>query len=208
MLAATLLDPKQRDENTPGSKRRGSSTYHSEKKKRLEDNGIDMKASVLLQKDSKKLCNGLLEEQRGPTLFPCYPASKLEDLLERVHELNKARLRRDVMPWVVLSAENLHFSSVIDREYVADEVDTEWIQYETMGLSRPKPDTTAGLKRSACSGEDEATLQNYSSAQRPYLFTPDLAFPFLMCEAKTGKIGLDNADTQNIHRASIAIGAI
>ncbi|KAK3670786.1 hypothetical protein LTR78_009358 [Recurvomyces mirabilis] len=194
--------------SAPGSKRRGSSTHPSEKRKRLEENGIYMKASVLLKKESKKMCEDLLKGRQGPTLFPCYPASKLEDVLDRVHELNEARLQRDVMPWVVPSAENLHFSGAIDRDYIGEEVDTEWIRCETMGSSRPKPDFTAGLKRSAFSDEEDTKLQNYSTAQRPYLFTPDLVFPFLICEAKIGRIGLDNADTQNIHSASIATRAI
>ncbi|KAK3669118.1 hypothetical protein LTR78_011016 [Recurvomyces mirabilis] len=112
------------------------------------------------------------------------------------------------MPWVVPSAENLHFSGVIDRDYIGEEVDTEWIRCQTMGSSRSKPDFAAGLKISAFSGEEDTKLQNYCTAQRPYVFTPDLAFPFLICKAKTGRIGLDNADTQNIHSASIATRAI
>lgn len=192
----------------PSSKRRGSSTHPSEKRKRLEENGIYMKASLLLKGESKKACAELLEGQQKPSLYPCYPASELEVVLDRVHELNEARLQRDVMPWVVPSAENLHFSGVIDRTYIGEEVDTEWTRCETMGSSRPKPDFAAGLKRSAFSADEDSKLQNYSTAHRPYLFTADLTFPFLICEAKTGRVGLDSADTQNIHSASIATRAI
>lgn len=168
-----------------------------------------MKGSVLLKKESKEFCERLCTKgQEEPSLFPCYPASRLEDVIERAHELNEARLQRDIMPWVVPSAENLHFSGAIDRDYIGEEIDTEWGRCETMGSSRPKPDFTAGLKRIAFSAAEDNKLNNYGTAQRPYLFTPDLTFPFLMCEAKTGRVGLDNADTQNIHSASIAARAI
>lgn len=167
-----------------------------------------MKTSALLREESKKFCEGLLRGQHRPTLFPCYPASKLDHVLERVHELNEARLQRDIMPWIVPSAENLHFSGAIDRDYIGEEVDTEWSRCETMGASKPKPDFAAGLKRSAFSTEENVKLQNYCTVQRPYLFTRYLAFPFLMCEAKTGMVGLDQADTQNVHSASIATRAI
>ncbi|TKA61583.1 hypothetical protein B0A55_13560, partial [Friedmanniomyces simplex] len=38
--------------------------------------------------------------------------------------------------------------------------------------------------------------------------TPNLSFPFLVCEAKTGQIGIDQAESQNIHSASIAVRAV
>lgn len=51
-------------------------------------------------------------------------------------------------------------------------------------------------------------MENYGTPQRPFYFTPNLCFPFLICEAKTGRVGLDLADTQNLHSASIATRAI
>ena len=38
--------------------------------------------------------------------------------------------------------------------------------------------------------------------------TDDIFFPFLTCEAKCGKEGLDTADRQNAHSASIAVNTI
>ena len=151
-----------------------------------------MKGSVLLKKESKQFCERLCTtEQAKPAFFPCYPASKLDAVIERKHEVNEARLQRDIMPWVVPSADNLHLSGAIDRDYIGEEVDTEWIRCEIMGSSRPKPDFTAGLKRCAFSPAEDNKLNNYATAQRPSLFTPDLTFPLPMCEAKTGRAGLD-----------------
>ncbi|KAK4551549.1 hypothetical protein LTR86_011112 [Recurvomyces mirabilis] len=200
--------PKQDTTSAQSSKRKSSSTHHSEKQKRLEENGIYMRTSVLLQEESKEFCEELLERQHEPLAFPCYPARKINDVLERIRELNEARLQRDIMPWVVPSAENLHFSNVIDHGYIGEEINAEWVRCETMGSTRPKPDFAVGLNLSAFSSDEADKLQNYGTPQQPYLFTPLLSFPFLICEAKTGRTGLDYADTQNLHSASIATRAV
>ncbi|KAK0836804.1 hypothetical protein LTS02_018073 [Friedmanniomyces endolithicus] len=77
-----------------------------------------------------------------------------------------------------------------------------------MGVSRPKPDFTVGLRRTAFQNDELRKLENYATPQGPFYLTPDFCSPFLMCEAKTGRIGIDQADTQNIHSASIAVRAM
>ncbi|OQN95145.1 hypothetical protein B0A48_18858 [Cryoendolithus antarcticus] len=114
----------------------------------------------------------------------------------------------DVTPWVVPSAENLFFSGVPGLDGIGGEINAEWVRCEPMGLSRPKPDFTVGLRRSAFRNEELEKLENYGTPQNPFYFTPDLSFPFLICEAKIGRIGIDQADTENIHSASIATKAI
>ncbi|KAK0853120.1 hypothetical protein LTS02_012053 [Friedmanniomyces endolithicus] len=190
------------------TKRRSSSTHHSERQQRLEQNGIYMKTSALLQKASKHLCNTLLMGDRSPSQHPCYPVERTDEVLERLHLLNEARLQRDVTPWLVPSAEHLYFSGCAELGDIGEEIQAEWVRCESMGASKPKPDFAVGLQRSAFNDGELSKLENHATPQAPFLFTPNLAFPFLICEAKTGQIGLDKADTQNIHSASIAVRAI
>lgn len=192
----------------PSSKRKSSSTHHSDKQQRLEQNGIHMKSSILLRRESKQFCNQLLEGNHEPIGYPCYPVEKIDDVLDRINSLNEARLQRDVTPWVVPSAENLFFSGIAGLECIGEEINAEWVRCQPMGLSRPKPDFAAGLRRPAFRIEELEKLENYGTPQKPFYFTPDLCFPFLICEAKTGRIGIDQADTQNMHSASIATKAI
>ncbi|TKA72809.1 hypothetical protein B0A55_09527 [Friedmanniomyces simplex] len=190
------------------TKRRSSSTHHSERQQRLEQNGIYMKTSALLQRASKQLCNDLLAGDRSPDQHPWYPVERTNEVLERLHVLNEARLQRDVTPWLVPSAEHLYFSGCAELGYIGEEIQAEWKRCEPMGGSRPKPDFVVGLQRSAFEDEELCKLENYATPQRPFLFTPNLSFPFLVCEAKTGQIGIDQADSQNIHSASIAVRAV
>ena len=175
---------------------------------RLAKNGIYMRASALMQRTSKDLCSSFLEGDRTPSQYPCYPPEQIPNILERIQDLGEGRLRRDITPWVVPSAENLFFSGEITLDYIDEEIQADWTRCATMGGTRPKPDYTAGLSRTAFTEEEIGILENYTSFERPFLFTPNLCFPFLMCEAKIGYEGLDEADRHNIHSASIAVGAI
>lgn len=77
-----------------------------------------------------------------------------------------------------------------------------------MGHTRPKPDYAAGLLLKAFTGEEIQKLNNYTTAISPVYFTPELCFPFLVCEAKAGERGFDKADCQNVHSGAIAVNAI
>lgn len=189
-------------------KRKSTSLHHSDCLERLAENGIYMRASALMQRSSKDLCFSFLEGDRTPTQYPCYPPEQLDNVLDRIQCLNEARLQRDITPWIVPSAENLYLSGEITPDYIGEEIQAEWTRYATMGSTRPKPDYTAGLLRKAFTKEEIEKLQYNVSFERPWLFTPNLCFPFLMCEAKTGLEGIDKADRQNMHSASIAVRTI
>ena len=182
--------------------------HHSDCLKRLAENGVYMKASALIQKSSKDLCRKFMAGDRTPSQYPCYPPEQVSNVLERIQGLNEARLRRDITPWVVPSAENLRFNGQAISNDIGEEIQEKWTRCATMGSTRPKPDYTAGFLKTAFTKDEIEKLQNYASIERPFLFTSTLCYPFLICEAKTGQFGMDNADQQNIHSASIAVKAI
>ena len=190
------------------SKRKSASKHNSDRLQRLAENGIYMKASALAQRTSKDLCSSFLAGDRTPSQYPCYPSEQVPNVLERIQSLNEGRLQRDITPWVVPSAENLFFSGEITLDYIGEEIQQVWSRCAPRGGTVPKPDYTAGLLQTAFTQEEIEKLQNYASFEKPFFFTPNLCFPFLICEAKTGLDGLDKADRQNIHSASIAVGAI
>ena len=161
-----------------------------------------------MRKQSKQMCDQLLEGNRAPVSFPGWPAIRRRDVMERVQSLPEGRIQRDVLPIVVPSAENLHFCGESGLELLGDEIQTEWTRCAPMGSTRPKPDYVAGLRRKAFSKEIFEQLRNYATPFRPFLFTPDICYPFLIAEAKTGDEGLAKADRQNIHSAGIAIRSI
>lgn len=112
------------------------------------------------------------------------------------------------MPWIVPSAEDLYFLGELGTDYLADEYDALWDKCNLMGSTQPKPDYTAGLSCNAFSEEEMHKLENYARPSHPFRVTANLLFPFLVCEVESDNMGLNRADRQNIHSASIAVRAI
>ncbi|KAI9777639.1 MAG: hypothetical protein M1835_005190 [Candelina submexicana] len=192
----------------PSSKRRSESTHRSQVLERLADHGIFMESSNLIQKDSKSLCQEYLKGNRKTVKTSVFTAKEFAEVLIRVRELNEPRIVRDVTPWIVPSAEVLWFRNELKLDYIGDALSVEWTPCATMGGKKPKPDYIAALRSSAYTKEEIDKLENYAQPKRPFRFTPELSYPFLMCEGKPGTVGLNEADRQNIHSASIAVQAI
>ena len=192
----------------PSSKRRSESTHRSQVLKRLADHGIFMESSRLIQKDSKTLCQEYLEGNRRTVKTSVFTSEEFTKVLERVRDLNENRIVRDVMPWIVPSAEVLRFRNELKLDYIGDGLNVEWTRCTTMGNTKPKPDFIAALLSSAYTQEEIDKLENYARPDRPFWFTPELSYPFLMAEGKPGAVGLNEADRQNIHSSSIAVRAI
>ncbi len=195
-------------DETASKKRKTDSTHRTSTVKRMAMHGVFMQNSKLIQKDSKSLCEEYMKGDRTTVKSSVFTAEGFSRVLERVRNSNEARITRDVTPWIVPSAEVLYFCDELKLDYIGDELNAEWIRCATMGGKRPKPDYIAGLLQTAFTEEEIDKLENYARPDRPFRFTPELSFPFLMCEAKTGEVGLNEADRQNIHSASIAVRAI
>lgn len=184
------------------SKRRSSSIHRSELKRRRAEQGVFMTKSPHLSNESKDLCENLLGENHIFISCTGYPERELFSVLERVQWLNKTRVQRDVMPRVVPPAEILHFHGEPGLSLISEDLNALWCYCE------PKGGYTAGLAPEAFTAEETRKLQNYSSTKRPFLFTPDICFPFLTCEAKSGDQAMSRAQSQNINNGSIAVNAI
>jgi len=61
---------------------------------------------------------------------------------------------------------------------------------------------------SAFTDDEVERLKSYTAPGKATLFTGKLYFPFLTCEVKCGENGLNIADRQNAHSASMAVDAI
>ena len=205
--ALWLHDFGMADEN-PSKRRKSETTHRSSILRQLAEHGISMENSKLVHKDSKELCNKLLKGKRTSAKTSIFTREQFAEVLERVRDLNEPRIVRDVTPWIVPSAEILWFLNELELDYIGDGLSVEWTRCATMGSKKPKPDYIAALSKQAYSQEEIDKLENYITSERLFWFTPELSFPFLVCEAKPAAVGLNEADRQNIHSASIAVRAI
>ena len=175
---------------------------------RLAAEGIFTRSSSLIQPSSKEYCKTLSQGNRAAPEFISIPRDKFFEILDRVQNLNEARLQRDLMPWIVPPAEVLFSCGELKIDYLGDEVQADWTRCATMGGTRPRPDYTAGLLPKAFTKDETLKLNNYATPTSPVYVTPELCFPFLICEAKTGERGLNEAERQNVHSGAIAVNAI
>jgi len=76
-----------------------------------------------------------------------------------------------------------------------------------MGGPKPRPDFAAGVSSSAFT-EEISKLKNHTSWERATLFTDDMYFPFLLCEAKSGDQAMNRADRRNAQSGSMTVSAI
>lgn len=195
--------------NLPSNKCKGDFTHRCERMKRLEDNGVFMGGSGPLQESEETLLRDLLMGNRVPAGQDCpFPLENLSIVINRTQHSNKSRIRRDISPWLIPSAELLFFCGELAADYIGEEVNGLWTRCATMGGTQPKPDYTVGLSPSSFTPDEFEKLINYSTPTKPVHVTPGLCFPFLICEVKTGEKGFGEADRQNIHSASIAVRAI
>ncbi|KAK5311274.1 hypothetical protein LTR93_011779 [Exophiala xenobiotica] len=146
-----------------------------------------------------------MEEMKGRALVS---ESSKTLFWDRVRTRNECKIIQDLTPLLVPSPEHLYASGHQDFEHIREELSVEWTRSKTLGGPRPKPDRAIGLGDLAFTEEEKAKLKNHTSFERATLFTDHLYFPFLLCEIKRGFEGLDRADRQNMHSASIAADAI
>ncbi|WPG98973.1 Hypothetical protein R9X50_00177500 [Acrodontium crateriforme] len=178
----------------------------------LERYGImfnDLDTREELSVESKEMCKTLLDAGNYGQAYFSLSESKFLKVWQRARKGNEERVRRDLTPLIVPSAELLYLVDGEDGlEHVAEEISVEWGKCENLGGTIPKPDLAVGLSHTMFSEEEKAKLQNHTSFASPTKVTDALFFPFLVCEAKCGRRNVNDADRQNIHSASIAVNAI
>ncbi|OQN95709.1 hypothetical protein B0A48_18457 [Cryoendolithus antarcticus] len=130
-------------------------------------------------------------------------------MFQRASKGNEERVRRDLTPHIVPSAELLY---LLDGEHalqnVREELSGDWTKCGLLGGKQPRPDHAYGLSLAAFTEDERVKLENFTSINNPTKFTESMYFPFLLCEAKCGKRNINDADRQNVHSASIAVNAI
>ena len=194
--------------DTPSNKRRSESTHRSQTLERMAAHGVFMKNSNLIQTECKSVCRDYLKGGRTDIRSSVFTAEQFSRVLGCVRNLNGFRLTRDVTPWIVPSVEVLFYLGELKLDYVGEDLSAKWVRCATMRAGQPKPAYTAGLLSTAFSEEEKKKLEHYANPSQPFRFTQDICFPFLICEAKTGEKGLNEAERQNTYCASIAVRAI
>ncbi|KAL9100349.1 MAG: hypothetical protein Q9163_004262, partial [Psora crenata] len=173
--------------------------------------GLDMdweKGQDFASKESKKTCAELLRIDINTVEFTAVPQDKIRGIINSCQNRNEGIVHRDITSLIIPSIRLLYYCGVNDLKHIVDEVKAVWYQQCVLEGPRPCPDLAIGLFSSAFTEEEIEKLDRYTSVDNWTRVTPHMFFPFLMCEVKCGRDGLDMADRQNMHSCSVAVRAI
>lgn len=93
-------------------------------------------------------------------------------------------------------------------KHLTEEISVQWTKCISLAGHRPQPDFAVRIISSMFSEDEIEKLRYYTVPGKSALFMGNLYFPFHTCEVKRGENGLNIADRQNTHSASMAINAI
>lgn len=173
--------------------------------------GLDMdvlKGEQYVSKESQALCGRLQIITLASIQPSVFPEGSLRQVLNQCQNRNEALVNRDVTPMLVPPIMALYLHGANHLEHVVDEVNTDWDERCVLAGPQLRPDLAIGLFSSAFTSEEIDKLNNYTAIDNWTRFTGEMYFPFLMCEVKCGKEGLDIADRQNMHSCSVALRAL
>ena len=168
----------------------------------------EVKGEEYVSEESQAWCSEL-QKISLTTIKPfSLPEASVRQIMKRCQNRNEALVNREVTPMLVPRITLTYLDGANHLEHVVDEVNAGWDERCVLAGPRIHPDLAIGLYSSAFTSEEIDKLNNYTAVDNWTRFTGDMYFPFLMCEVKCGREGLDMADRQNMHSCSVALRAL
>lgn len=190
-----------RDPSYPSYLSAGVANYNSY----LEDHAHGISGA------SEELLERLLCESRSPPDGTLFSDDNFRNTLRKVEGKNESRVIQDISLLLVPSVESLATTGAHHLAGLVESVNDGWNRCFAITKPRPQPDSSFGFGALAFTDDELDKLRpmlgdaSYSSWFKATYY---MYFPFLMKEVKTGLMGLDIADNQNAHSATIAVRAI
>ncbi|KAK6429706.1 hypothetical protein LTR95_014144 [Oleoguttula sp. CCFEE 5521] len=148
----------------------------------------DLGSKDLLSAESQAACQALLDVgELAPAYNLCSEAIYIR-MFQRASKGNEERVRRDLTPQIVPSAELLYLlDGEIALQNVREEMSGGWTKCGLLGGTQPRPDYAYGLSSAALAEDERVKLENFTSINNPTKFTESMYFTFLLCEGKMRK---------------------
>ena len=173
--------------------------------------GLDMnyfRGRDLVSEQSKKTCAELSQIDVRMIEPTAVPQDKIPEMMSYYANRNEAIVNRDITLLIIPSIRLRYYCGASHLEHVVDEVNANWYSQCVLEGPQLRPDLAIGLLPSTFTKEEIEKLKRYTSVNNWTHVTPQMLFPFLMCEVKCGREGLDVADRQNMHSCSVAVRAL
>ena len=158
-----------------------------------------------------KLCTQLVDTEQPVPKDSLFRDDVFETTCSSLRNENEAGILLDIIRLIVPSARHLAIFSVEKLNILIEKVNCSWLKCLPLIKTRPQPDFSVGFGMSAFSKNQVNKLRPFVGEyydQCSVMAQEDMYFPFLTCEVKCGGEGLNIADRQNMHSASVAVKGI
>lgn len=163
--------------------------------------------------DCKTLYKKLLSNTQDLPSHTLFRDDIFKSVHQKIRNENEAMVIQDITRLIVPSAENLAICEgrASNLNILKEKVNSSWLKCIPLTKPRPQPDYSVGFKASAFTKDRLHRLSPFVGEymeQCSVMAREDMYFPFLTCEVKCGDQGLNVADRQNMHSASVAVKGI
>jgi hypothetical protein len=117
----------------------------------------------------QQLCNDFLNSEYDTPDHSPFHGDLFWTALDRVRSRNEWRVRRDITPWIMPSAELLYLRGCDHLEHLTEELDAEWTKCSSFAGPQPKPDFCVGLMSSAFTEEEILKLKILHCTEQSHL---------------------------------------
>ncbi|KAI9809802.1 MAG: hypothetical protein M1825_000235 [Sarcosagium campestre] len=162
--------------------------------------------------NGKALCQTMLDTDQPVPKDSLFEDDLFESTCEDIADRNEARVIQEIARLIVPSPEQLARRGAKHLKRLIENVNEGWIKsIPLVNGPRPQPDFSVGLRSTAFTRDQLKKLEPHIGDWRDtsrLVATDDMYFPFLTAEVKCGNEGLNIADRQNAHSASVAVNAV
>ncbi|KAI9888456.1 MAG: hypothetical protein M1814_006903 [Vezdaea aestivalis] len=186
--------------------------YTAKYEKHISRRGLDMdllKGKKNVSDESRADFVSLMKSEKRYIQPLLYSWDKILDVINDCQSRNEALVVHVITPMIIPPIRSLYYlgKDYAYLEHVVDEINTNWYQKCVIEGPQLRPDLSIGLFESAFEQQELDKLKK-CSVDTCTQFTDNMYFPFLMCEVKCGREGLDAADRQNMHSCCVAVKAL
>lgn len=178
----------------------------------LETKGSFMDEHALdITSQSKVLSQNLLVASQNVPADTLFRDDIFKKTFRKLVGRNEEMVIQDIGRLIVPSAQNMAIFGATHLDKLIESVNEGWNESIPLTRPRPQPDYSVGFRPSAFTEDQRKRLEPCIGGLRDssyFVASWRMWFPFLTCEVKCGAVGLDVADRQNAHSATLAVRAV
>lgn len=199
---------------TPAGRENKGSVYRDVRCECLLEAGKSYlrKDEIGVTPESKTLCKELLKAGQPVPQDSLFNDDIFEETCDYLRNRSEATVIRDIGMLIVPPAAHFARRGAKNLRILTETVNERWSESIPLpNIPRPQPDYAVGFGPSSFSDEHLKRLKPFIgglSDESAFAAKWFMYFPFLTCEVKCGAEGLDIADRQNAHSATLAVRAI